>query len=208
MSPVTHLLLSWISADLTLDHRRDRVLAMLAGLGPDADGFGAFVEMATRGNARPLPWFSTWHHTFGHGLVAALVLTALVAAAARQRLRVALLVLAVFHLHLVGDLVGARGPDGHQWPVRYLWPFSDQGWVWSQQWRLDSWPNLIITLIALTWTLHRSWKAGRTPLEILPWPVDRGLSQVLRTRFGAPAPPQVVPHPKGVAEPRPDKTVI
>ncbi len=31
--------------------------------------------------------------------------------------RIPLLVLFSFHLHLLGDLVGARGPDGDQWPI-------------------------------------------------------------------------------------------
>jgi len=38
--------------------------------------------------------------------------------------KVALLAFVSFHLHLAEDILGSRGPDGYQWPIRYLKPFS------------------------------------------------------------------------------------
>lgn len=29
-----------------------------------------------------------------------------------------------FHIHLVEDTLGSRGPDGYQWPIPYLAAFS------------------------------------------------------------------------------------
>ena len=46
---------------------------------------------------------------------------------ANRKLTTALLVFISFHLHLLADLVGARGPDGDQWPIPYLLPFSNRG---------------------------------------------------------------------------------
>ena len=47
---------------------------------------------------------------------------------------------------------GARGPDGEPWPIPYLVPFSPTPrLVWSGQWALNAWPNVLLTaaLIAL-----------------------------------------------------------
>jgi len=97
---------------------------------------------------------------------------------------VALLALAAFHVHLLGDLVGARGPDGHQWPVSYLWPWSQAGWTWSGQWALNAWPNLLLTGLAVLWVLYRGWSQGRTPLELVSRRADAALVAALRRRFG------------------------
>ena len=53
------------------------------------------------------------------------------------------------HLHIFCDLIGAKGPDGYQWPLYYLYPFdADVALVWSGQWALDAWQN-DVTLLAL-----------------------------------------------------------
>lgn len=85
----------------------------------------------------------------------------------REKLKTGLLVFFSFHLHLLGDIIGARGPDGHQWPIPYLLPFSNV-WqlTWAGQWPLNGWPNMFVTaaLIALTVTL--AWRRGYSPLQI------------------------------------------
>ena len=51
----------------------------------------------------------------------------------------ALLVFISFHLHLLCDLIGARGPDGDQWPIPYLKPFSNSVQLaWHGQWALNA----------------------------------------------------------------------
>src|SRR5688500_15880570 len=168
MSPVTHLMMGWAVANTTpLLSRRERAFVTWASVIPDVDGLGIVAEILTRNSATPITWWSDYHHVLGHNIAFALLATGVAACLARQKLKVALLVFLSFHLHLVGDLVGARGPDGDQWPIPYLLPFSDAWqWVWSGQWALNGWPNLIITagLIVLAVLLARS--RGFSPLEL------------------------------------------
>ena len=102
---------------------------------------------------------------------------------ARQKVLTGWLVLLSFHLHLLGDIIGARGPDGYQWPIPYLLPFS--GWLqltWGGQWALNGWPNMVITagLIALAMVL--AWRRGYSPLGIFSERADRVFVETLRAR--------------------------
>jgi hypothetical protein len=79
-----------------------------------------------------------------------------------RRWLTAFLVLVVFHLHLLGDIVGSRGPDGYQWPIPYLYPFSDR-WklIWAGQWELNAWPNILITLLLMVASIYIFRKKSR-----------------------------------------------
>jgi inner membrane protein len=96
----------------------------------------------------------------------------------------ALLVFLSFHLHLLCDLIGARGPDGDQWPIPYLKPFSNSiQLTWHGQWALNAWQNFVITGIFLLATLWFAWKYASSPLELVSQPANRALTQTLRQRF-------------------------
>jgi hypothetical protein len=96
----------------------------------------------------------------------------------------ALLVFLSFHLHLLCDLIGARGPDGDQWPIPYLKPFSNSiHLTWHGQWALNGWQNFVITGIFLLSTLWIAWKYASSPLELVSQPANRALTQTLRHRF-------------------------
>jgi hypothetical protein len=99
-----------------------------------------------------------------------------------------LLALASFHLHLLGDLAGSQGPDGSQWPIPYLFPFSN-AWqlTWRGQWALDAWPNYLVTLIALAATFFLAWQRGFSPLEMFSGAADRTFVLARRRRFPPPA---------------------
>jgi hypothetical protein len=148
------------------------------------DGIGIVAEILTRNSATPLTWWSDYHHVLGHNLGFALLLTGLAACFVRQKLKVASLVFLSFHLHLFGDLVGARGPDGEQWAIPYLLPFSGAWqWVWSGQWALNGLPNLIITagLIVLAVLLARL--RGFSPLELFSRRADKVFVATVRNRW-------------------------
>jgi hypothetical protein len=184
VSPVTHLLAGWIVANSANLNRRERAVVTIAGVIPDADGFGLVAEIATRNSAHPLMWWSEYHHVLGHNIGFGLLVTAAGYAFATRRRLTASLVFVSFHLHLLGDLVGARGPDGEQWPIPYLSPFSVAWqWTWSGQWALNGWPNLVITAMALSATLHLAWKRGYSPLELVSSRADRTFVETLRRRF-------------------------
>ena len=167
MSPVTHFLLGWVTANAAKLNRRERAMVTIAGVIPDVDGFGLVAEIATRDSAHPLMWWSEYHHVLGHNIGFCLLVTAAGYAFATRRWLTASLVFLSFHLHLLGDLIGARGPDGEQWPIPYLSPFSAVWqWTWSGQWALNGWPNLVITTALLAMTLWLAWRKGFSPLEL------------------------------------------
>jgi hypothetical protein len=98
-----------------------------------------------------------------------------------------MLAFAAFHLHLLGDILGSRGPDGYQWPIPYLLPFSNVWQIaWQGQWALDAWPNIALTMLLLVLTFMLAWKRGYSPLEMISQRADAKLIESLRVRFGMP----------------------
>ncbi len=187
MSPVTHFLVGWIVANSADLNRKERAAVTVAGVIPDIDGIGAIAETLTRGWDKPLLWYSEYHHVLGHNLGFAVMVAAVSFMLATRRWKTAVLAFLSFHLHLLGDLVGGRGPDGYQWPIPYLLPFSDTWqWTWQGQWELNAWPNFVITIIALVMTFYLAWKRGYSPLEMVSASVDRTFIETLRHRFSDP----------------------
>ncbi len=185
MSPITHFLTGWVLANSLGLERRDRALVAMAGVIPDVDGLGLVADLATRGSAHPLNWWSEYHHVLCHNLGFCLLAAALVCGVARNKGKTVALSIASFHLHLLGDLLGARGPDGEQWPIPYLLPFSSAWqWTWSGQWALNAWPNMAITALLLSATLHFAWRRGSSPLELVSVRADKAVVEALRGRFG------------------------
>ncbi len=187
MSPVTHLLVSWMVANSTKLGRRGRAAVTVAGVIADVDGLGANPEVLTRNTSNPLLWFSEYHHTF-HNVTLALAAALGAFVLAGRRWKAALLAFLAFHLHLLGDLLGARGPDGEQWPIPYLLPFSDVWqWRWAGQWELNAWPNWALTALLLLATFYLAWKRGFSPLELVSLRADAAFIRTLRRRFGQPS---------------------
>ena len=186
MSPVTHFLASWMVANVGKLSRRERAAVTIAGVIPDLDGVGAIAQVLTLHSDHPLMWFSRYHHLL-HNLSFAVLVAAVCFAIARQRWKTALLAFLAFHLHLFCDLVGARGPDGYDWPIPYLLPFS-RAWdlSWSGQWGLNAWPNFVITGVLLVATFVLAWRNGYSPLEMVSERADRAFVAALRQRFPRP----------------------
>jgi inner membrane protein len=102
----------------------------------------------------------------------------------------ALLVFISFHLHLLCDLIGARGPDGDQWPIPYLKPFSDAVQLaWHGQWALNAWQNFVITGFFLVATFWIAWRYGSSPVELVSESANRAVTQTLHQRFRPTAQP-------------------
>jgi membrane-bound metal-dependent hydrolase YbcI (DUF457 family) len=185
---VTHFLVGWVVADSAGLERKDRALVTIASVVPDLDGLGAIAEIISRNWEHPLQWYSNYHHTISHNIGFALLVTLLCVCLSKQRWKTGLFVFLNFHLHLLGDLVGARGPDGYQWPMPYLLPFSDQlQLTWSGQWELNAWPNFLVTFAALFFTFYFAWKRGYSPLEMVSKRADSAFVQTLRNRFRFPS---------------------
>ena len=187
MSPITHLLTGWLVANSSRRlGRKERIMVTAAGLMPDVDGFGVIAEALTRNGDKPLLWWSNYHHVLAHNLLFGLfVMLVAFLLTARNKL-VAALVFVSFHLHLLGDFVGARGPGDDWWVIPYFLPFSSHEFSWSGQWELNAWPNFLITGILLIAMFYLAWKRGYSPLEMVSRKADAAFVRTLRQRFGNP----------------------
>ena len=183
MNPETHLLASWVIGAKGTDNARDCRLVALAGILPDADGLGLIVD----GLTRALGWKKTflyehYHHFLLHGIFGAILITLLLTCFAHRKWRAALLALLVFHLHLVCDLIGSRGPDPVDlWPLFYFGPFTkDPIWLWKGQWPLDAWPNRLLTVWLFAWALWLALPRGYSFVGVFSKRLDEVFVAVLR----------------------------
>ncbi|WP_417909483.1 metal-dependent hydrolase [Candidatus Electronema sp. PJ] len=188
MSPVSHFLIGWLTANAIGVAHRERLLITVAGIAPDVDGLGIIGDYVTRTSASPLHWWGDYHHVLGHNISFGICLAAVSFFLAKQQKGVTVLfVLISFHLHLLCDLLGSRGPDGYQWPIPYLLPFSKAwSWTWQGQWALNAWPNLLITLLAMGLTCYLAWLRAYSPLGLISRKIDEQFVAALRLRFGKP----------------------
>ncbi|MBZ5490802.1 MAG: metal-dependent hydrolase [Acidobacteriia bacterium] len=193
--------------------RREKALVVAAAVAPDIDGIGIVPELLTRNTSHPLLWFSQYHHSL-HTLAFALVCTLAAYIVAgplasigplattghvsdftfgpviqgrrlpTHRWLTAFLVFISFHLHLLCDLIGARGPDGDQWPIPYLKPFSNTlQLTWHGQWALNAWQNFVITGLLLATTLWIAWHEGSSPVELMSETGNRRFVQTLQKQI-------------------------
>jgi inner membrane protein len=186
MNLATHFLTGWAVANCvpSLD-RKERAMITLACVIPDGDGLGAVADLVTRNSAHPTEWFSRYHHQL-HSLAFAMVVATVCFVFPKRRWMTGALALLSFHLHLLEDVLGSRGPDGYQWPIPYLAPFSTAGQIlWSGQWGLNAWPIFLITIGLLGLMFALVWQRGFSPLEMVSRRADRRFVETLRARFGA-----------------------
>ena len=182
------MLISWLSSNAVEVDLRERKLITLAGILPDLDGVGVVIDPVAAALGHPTCYWDVWHHQLHNiGFCLLLTATALCLANVRRRMAAAA-VFVVFHLHLFCDLIGSKGPDGYQWPIPYLLPFSNQ-WqlVWEGQWALNAWPNFAITVLFMGISLYMAWQRGYSFLEMFSRRADRALIRTLHNRFGQPA---------------------
>ena len=168
-----HLAISWLAGH-KLEHRRDRRLVAWAGVVPDLDALSLLWGVGA---------YSQYHHVLTHGLVAGLVTAGLWMAFGRQRWKVLALSLAVFHLHLLCDLVGS-GVEGEHWSISYLFPFSRKEILFPWGWDLSSPQNAFVWLAAVAATAWIALRRGRTFGEtFLTARADGAVAEVLRKLF-------------------------
>ena len=189
MSPLTHLIGSWLVASAVTDNPRDRKLVTLAGVLPDADGLGIVVDVAgsvISGNENKFHYYQQYHHLLLHGWPGAILVSLLLMGFARKKLPVLFWCLVAFHLHLLCDLLGSRGPDvGDLWPICYSEPlFRHPIWFWKHQWRLDGWQNEVIYIVLLAVSLWLALKRGYSFIEVISSRWDSIFVGVLRKWFG------------------------
>jgi hypothetical protein len=182
---------SWLVASVVTDNPRDRKLVTLAGILLDADGLGLVADFAgalIHGEEPTFHCYQQYHHLLLHGWPGAIAVTALLTFFARQRTRVAMMCLVTFHLHLLCDLLGSRGPSpADLWPICYSEPlFRHPIWFWKGQWRLDGWQNQTVCVVVFVLSLWLAAKRGYSFVELLNRRLDKAFVEVLqkwRARF-------------------------
>ena len=184
MNPATHFLGGWLIANVDRLERRDRALVTLAGVIPDADGLGILAGVASRDQGAGLYLYGQYHHVLAHNVFFGLLLAAAGYALSKKKGLTTFLVLLSFHIHLLGDILSGRGPDGTIWTISYLFPvLTDVQLSWSGQWELNAWPNVVITAAALLLTLYLAWRRGFSPVNIFSVQADKAIVAALRSRF-------------------------
>jgi len=184
MSPFTHLLASWIVAAKTTNNLRDTRLVALAGVLPDIDGAGLVLDWVNDPSLQKgAYYYQEYHHYLAHGIVGGLVIAVFLTLFGRQRWRVFFLCLLVFHLHLLCDFVGSRGPDASDvWPIFYLAPLSQHPmWLWHHQWPLDGWQNRMIEVTLFGWALWLAVRRGDSFVGVFNRRLDRVFVDALRS---------------------------
>jgi inner membrane protein len=183
MTPGQHFIVSWLVANAEPLDRRSRILITLSGLLPDLDGLGYLVDRLARLAGRATSYYEEYHHQLGHNLWFSLVLAFACARACRRRRTVFLLSLAACHLHLLGDLLGSRGPDGYQWPIPYFHPFFPGLMLsWSGQWELSGWQNSAIGVAAFVAALVLARYRGVTFFELVSLRFEAAVRETGRRR--------------------------
>ena len=183
MNPETHLLASWVIGAKTTDNARDCRLVALAGILPDLDGLGLVLDAFNAAfHGRRTLYYQNYHHYLLHGLFGGILITLVLTCFARRKLRVALLALIVFHLHLLCDLIGSRGPDPVDlWPLFYFGPFTKEPmWLWKGQWPLDAWVNRLLTVGLFAWALWLAVQSGYSFVGVFSRRLDQIFVGVLR----------------------------
>jgi len=187
MSPFTHFLIGWSVATSCNLTRKERTFVTIAGIAPDIDGAGLILDFLGSHQEQALVFWGKYHHISGHNIGLGLFLAIAAFAMSTRRWLVSFLVMVSFHLHLVGDLLGSKGPDGYQWPIPYLLPFSDAWqWIWAGQWQLNAWPNFVVTGVVTWYMFYFAWRKGVSPLEIISSKANTSFVDTLRNRFGMP----------------------
>ncbi len=175
MTPASHFLASWFVASSRSPFIRQDYWAIIAsGLAPDLDGIGYPIERITSGSYCELNWYTEYHHVVAHGILAAAGV-AMMVWLWRRDIRVVLLSMLAFHLHLICDLVGSGGPNDEIWPILYFWPFSHIEWSLSWQWPLHSPINIFITLCLEIIMLWLAYRHGYSPLSLFSFKADKYL---------------------------------
>ena len=172
MSPITHALIGWtLSQPLT--KKRDRCLATVAAIVPDIDGLTLLGGVDL---------YHEFHHTFGHNIFFGFMFSAFSTWKSPEQKKVFLLGFLSFHSHLVCDLLGS----GADWGIYYLWPASR--WEITSfppfQWELESWQNIITTVIFMIIVMGIGIKKRRTIVELFSTNADEKFVAILRKWSG------------------------
>jgi hypothetical protein len=186
MNIITHALIGWTIAQRLSPSKRDIALITASSILPDVDGIGIVADFWQSGGSETI-WFTTFHHYLGHNIFFGVALAIVAFFWGQHKFTTALAALGVFHLHLVCDFIGSRGPEGELWAIHYLYPLLPHWELsWAGQWEINAWPNLVLTILTLFFTFKQARDQGFSPLWYLSTRADAAFVATLRTRFPLP----------------------
>lgn len=161
-------MLSWISATCFKVKRRERKLITFSGIAPDIDGFGALVDPVAKQFGYYTSYWFEYHHQLHNVSFAVFLASVGFFLSKANKLKVAIIIFCVVHLHYLCDLIGSKSPDGYQWPIPYLSPFSQSiQLTWEYQWELNAWPNIMIAVMLSLVVVTLSRKKVTSPFELI-----------------------------------------
>ena len=187
MTPGAHLLSSWLIANSFGLGRRERRLVTLAGIIPDLDGIGLIMDQINLIQHHETFYYESYHHLFGHNLFTGLgIAIAVSLIAVKCKIKLFSLSLLVYNFHLLCDILGSKGPDGYQWPIKYLYPvFPRYEMVWSGQWELNAWQNNVFLIAMLGIAILWSYKQRYSFVEVFSARLDHEVFLALDRRWPA-----------------------
>jgi inner membrane protein len=166
----THIMSGWVAGNYLKLDARQRCFCMIAAAIPDLDGLSILFGQNAYWN---------YHHVLAHGLVCAIISSAILAGFSRQPIRSFVIYFSLFHLHLLMDYYGS----GRDWDIYYLYPFSRRTLHNPNAWNFYSWQNLTAAGVLFLWTMVIAVRNGRTPLEAIMPDLDRQLVELLRAKL-------------------------
>lgn len=159
----------WCLGNLINLSKRERFFCILAGSLHDLDGVSILAGEES---------YWDYHHVVGHNFLFGLVLSGILAAFSKSRVKAFFAYITLFHIHLVMDYYGS-GPG---WGLSYFWPFSKWSLTNPDAWPFYSWQNIAAAGLFFVWTLLIIFIQKRTPLE---WPMpslDHQIVELVRKR--------------------------
>lgn len=156
----THILSGWIAGNCFKLNARERFMCMVAAGIADIDG----VSYVFGSEA-----FDDYHHLLGHNLLLCLIVASVITFLSRSRIKMFILSVFLFHLHLLMDFFGS----GHCWKIFYWWPFSSRGYYTDHCWNFYSWQNIACGIIVIALTVLIIYWRRRTFLEYVMPELDR-----------------------------------
>ncbi len=160
--------MSWLSSNLIKINVRERRIITVSGIAPDIDGIGLLFDPVLKIAGYSLNIWGEYHHSLHNLGFCLLVTMAAYLISTVNKFKVAGMAFIIFHLHLLCDLIGSRGPDGYQWPISYLEPFSGvASFTWQYQWELNAWPNIVIGLMLYVLMFWYAKLNRLSPFEVI-----------------------------------------
>ncbi len=160
MSPLHHLLIAWLIANLIETDTRTRRLALIAGVIPDIDGVAVLFDQGM---------FVAYHHTFAHTLVFGIAVSVILASFVHRRMLGFIIIFGCFSAHLGADIIGT-------WGVPVFMPFISTSFSTSPYFSdNDVYATLYlgVLIVALSGAVAILFLKRRTPMEILSTKWDR-----------------------------------